>query len=462
MTTRTQYIVLSIILFLGLLVRLYKIDNPIADWHSWRQADTAAVTRNFVKYGINPFLPRYDDFSDVSGNGLFNPQGYRMVEFPIFNLVHYSLFSIFHFPSLEFWGRMTSVLSALTSAIFIFLIIRRRVDAFTGLFASGIYLLLPYNIYFTRVVLPEPMMTTLFLASLYFWDRGNLMLTALFGALAVLIKPTAIFFLTPITIAQIVKYRLNFYKTRQFLLLHSAFLLPFAIWRLWSHRFPQGIPASLWLLNGNKIRFKGAFFRWIFGERIGSLILGKWGIWPYVSGIISSKGYLLSWTGASMLYLFTFATGNVHHDYYQIPIIPSVAIMIALGARYLSKTWPQRLLVVTSLLFMIAFSWYDIRGLYQINNPPIVEAGQAVDKLVPKDAIVVAPYSGDTAFLYQTNRRGFPFMPLPIKDLKDNFGAMYYVSVNYDDATNAIMKKYIVLESTPRYVIVKLEEPIRP
>ncbi|MEK7154827.1 MAG: hypothetical protein AAB697_01740, partial [Patescibacteria group bacterium] len=92
MSVKVRNIILVIILGLGLGLRLYKIDNPIADWHSWRQADTSAVTRNFVKYGVDIFTPRYDDFSDVSGNGFFNSNGYRMVEFPIFNVVHYLLY----------------------------------------------------------------------------------------------------------------------------------------------------------------------------------------------------------------------------------------------------------------------------------------------------------------------------------------------------------------------------------
>ena len=60
---RNEYIILSIILLFGLAVRLYKINNPVADWHSWRQADTASVSRNFVKSGINLLYPTYDDIS---------------------------------------------------------------------------------------------------------------------------------------------------------------------------------------------------------------------------------------------------------------------------------------------------------------------------------------------------------------------------------------------------------------
>lgn len=84
-----------------------------------------------------------------------------------------------------------------------------------------------------------------------------------------------------------------------------------------------------------------------------------------------------------------------------------------------------------------------------------------MDEITPKDSVVVAPYNGDTAFLYQTNRRGFAYVPFPIKDLIDRFDAQYYVSVTYDPQTRAIMDKYIVVEENPSYVIVKLEEPIR-
>ncbi len=445
--------ILGFLLILGFAVRLYKIDNPIADWHSWRQADTSAVTRNFVKLGVDILYPRYDDYSDVSGNGLFNPNGYRYVEFPIFNLLHYSLFSILSSfgVTLEMAGRLTSVLASLVSTIFLYLIVTRRTNKSTGLLAAFFYLFLPYNIFFTRVVLPDPLMVTLFLAALYFNDLKKNTLTLIFGSLAILVKPIAIFFLLPI-------YLTNFW-------LGLVMLAPFGLWRLWSHRHPEGIPASLWLLNGNHIRFKGAFFQWIFGTRIGALILGKWAIWPFIVGIVSASPSFLIWIISSMLYLFTFAMGNVHHDYYQIPIIPSIAVLLAIGSYSIwhtkVRTLLSRLLLVACILFGLAFSWYDVRGLYQINNWSIVHAGRAADKLLPKDAIVIAPYTGDTAFLYQTNRPGFAYLYLPEKDLKDKYGAMYYISVNYDDHTNRIINKYITLERTSEYVIVKLEEPIR-
>ena len=457
MKPKVLHVLLAIILVLGFVVRLYKIKNPIADWHSWRQADTAAVTRNYVKYGINLLYPRYDDFTDVSGKGLYNPLGFRFVEFPIFNLLHFSLYSLGSkfYGSLELWGRLTSVLAAVTSAGLLFALVRRRAGPVTGLLAAFFYLFLPYNIYFTRVVLPDPLMVTLFLAALYFHDSGRRGLTLVFGSLAILVKPVAIFFLLPIYLKD--------------LKLGLVMLAPFGLWRLWSYRHPEGIPASGWLLNGNKIRFKGAFFQWIFGTRLGALILGKWAIWPALHGLFAASGYFVLWTISALLYLFTFATGNIQHDYYQIPIIPVVSVLLALGSIHLwnwggtyLKTWLSRLVLLVTLGFGLAFSWYDVRGLYQVNNWAMVKAGAVVDRLTPPDSVVVAPYQGDTAFLYQTNRPGFPFMYMPIKDMIDRYSADYYVSVNLDEETKKIMKKYLVIEQTPEYVIVKLIEPVLP
>ncbi|OQA93350.1 MAG: hypothetical protein BWY24_00496 [Microgenomates group bacterium ADurb.Bin219] len=49
---------LFFILALGFCSRLYKINIPLADHHSWRQADTAAVARNYIKEGWNFFFPK--------------------------------------------------------------------------------------------------------------------------------------------------------------------------------------------------------------------------------------------------------------------------------------------------------------------------------------------------------------------------------------------------------------------
>jgi len=82
-----EYIFVSMILILSFLARFYKINNPVADWHSWRQADTASVTRIYIDEGIDLLFPRYHDLSSAQ-TGQLNPQGLRFVEFPLYNGLH--------------------------------------------------------------------------------------------------------------------------------------------------------------------------------------------------------------------------------------------------------------------------------------------------------------------------------------------------------------------------------------
>jgi hypothetical protein len=231
--------------------------------------------------------------------------------------------------------------------------------------------------------------------------------------------------------------------------------------------FPEGIPAFAWLFNEAGIRFKGAFFYWIFAERIGKLILGYWGLILLGLGLIAKqpkkeKGFFYCWLLAILAYFVILAAGNVRHDYYQVLAIPIICVFLGQGAnflltatgKYFSRT-TNYLLLIICVLFMLAFSWYQVRDFFNINNPAIVEAGKAVDRLVPADAKVIAPYGGDTAFLYQTNRRGWP-IGIEIEKLK-NLGAEYYVNVNFDEETQWVMEEFQIIEKTDNYVVVKLQ-----
>ena len=129
-------------LVIGFIVRLFGITNPLADWHSFRQSDTASVTRVYLEDGLNLLYPRYHDYSTTQ-SGMFNLQGFRFVEFPIYNAAHFFLIRLFPTYSLEVWGRLLSIFSALVSAYIIFLIGRRFISKWGGLFSAFFYLFIP-------------------------------------------------------------------------------------------------------------------------------------------------------------------------------------------------------------------------------------------------------------------------------------------------------------------------------
>jgi len=109
-------ILLIAIIFFGGILRLYRFNAPIADWHSWRQVDTAAVARNFLKFGIDPLRPRYDDLSNIQ-SGKDNPQGWRMVEFPIYQLLGLGIFRLIPRLSLEEALRIVSIIATMDQLV---------------------------------------------------------------------------------------------------------------------------------------------------------------------------------------------------------------------------------------------------------------------------------------------------------------------------------------------------------
>ncbi len=476
---KSEYFWLILIVILAFAVRLYKIESAVADWHAWRQADTAAVSRNFLKEGFNPFLPRYDDMSGVAENPNPNTERFRLVEFPIYNSLVYFAYLLNGGVDIRF-ARLTSVLFSLGSLIFVYLIAKRYFGRATAMLSAFLFGLLPFNIFFSRVVLPEPSLVFFCLGMFYFTDRWiredkmKLYLGAvIFTTLAFLTKPTAIFYLLPLIYVYYKKEGRLFPIPSRYALWFIPSIIPFIAWRFWISQHPEGIPASNWLLNGNGIRFRPAFFRWILGDRFGREILTVTGSFLFFLGLLKKpevkEGWLLHLLAlASFIYLIVFATGNVTHDYYQTLIVPALVIFTARGFTTLIGGIPQFLpriwTIPLALLFLVLtlyFGWYEVKGLYQINNNSIVIAGEYADKILPKDAVVVAPYQGDTSFLYHVNRPGWPVVAFPIDDLKNRFGVNYYISVNYDAKTNWLMKKFTVIEQNPKFVIIDLtkEQP---
>lgn len=459
-------ILFLVIILTAFVFRLYRIDAPVADWHSWRQANTAAVARNFIKLGFDPLRPRADDLSN-SASGVFdNPKGYFMVEFPLYQTLGFFLYQILKISPLitiEICLRLITVFSSLGVMLLLYQL-TKQLGKVTALFTITIFGFLPYSFFYSRAILPEMLAVFLALCAVFFFPK-SWVLAGIAAGLAILTKPTAGFLLFPLIYFCFNKFKLNTYNVLKLLFFILLSSLGFILWRIWINQFPEGIPQNAWLLNGDNIRFSGAYFYWLLGERLAKLISGYWLVVFLVIGLISRSSLssrintlLLAGT---VLYTLVFARGNVQHDYYQILWLPILAIFSGQGiAILLNKNnnfnyLSSLAMVVFCFIVGIFLSWREIRTYYWINNPAMVEAGLAVDKLVPKDAKVIAPYGGDTAFLYQTNRQGWP-VGFEIEK-KISLGADYYVNTNVSDPeTQYVLKKWTAVFTNDRFVIVKL------
>ena len=412
---------LGLILLLAFLLRLYRVTNPIADWHAFRQADTASVTREYVKADkIDLLRPHYQDLSNIQ-SGFDNLEGYRMVEFPFVNAALAVLLKVIPKLDLVLTSRLASILISLCTIYVLYKLVREISGQKTALFSALVYAVLPYSVFYSRAILPEPYF--IFFSTLSIWQfylfaknkKFSAYLLALIGlALAALLKPFVVF-LAPVYLIIMWQFRHNkIFKDFRIYLLPILAFTPMFLWREWIKNFPTGVPVSDWLFNGNGIRLRGAWFRWLFYERLTKLFLGYFGVIFLLSNLLK-KGkdfyfYGAWWLGV-ILYFVVIASGNVQHDYYQNLILPIVCISVGRGIVIIEEklkkklAWPIITLVAAGSLFL---AWQQIAGYFNVNHWEYIKAGQALDKLVAADALVIAPAMGDTQFLFQTNRRGWP------------------------------------------------------
>lgn len=474
--TKLDLVLLFFLLVVGVIFRLYKINTPLADHHSWRQADTAAVARNFLKEGFNLLIPKFDDLSNIP-SGKYNPEGFRMVEFPLYNALFAFLYQNFPFFPLEVYGRLVSIVFSLIILIVIYLLTLKEEGRLASFFSCLIYAIMPFFVFYSRVILPETMATSLSFLSIFFLYSYSLssnflffLFSLIFFAAAVLVKPTTIFFGIPLFYLFVKKYGFEVIKKKEVYLFFILSLLPFLLWRIWITKFAEGIPRFEWLITSittnegvKRIFFKPAFFRWIFQERISSLILGNYLLVFVVLGLVKKpkkSGLFLSLAFSSLLYLLIFQGGNVQHDYYQTLILPSLAIFVGLGINFFLSSskmflsfWLNLIITIAIIIISFLYSFYQVRDFY--NYPQeLITAARLIQTFTKEDDKIVTDRMGDTTLLYLSNRKGFPAITEPVEELKKH-SLKYLVTFDRNLAQELKNKLETVFESD-RFFIFKL------
>ncbi len=476
----TKKIILSLtvifLFILSLLPRLYRLDNPVADWHSWRQADTAAVSRNFIKDGFTPLFPRFDALEALNENGQPNPNRYFFAEFPLYNILTYPFYLIFGVN--EAYARFVSAIFASLTTVSLFFLIRIFTRTRVALVAAIFFALIPFNIYYGRVIMPDPLHVFLSVTALLFYayyHKKNqhwffILLAGLAYAGALLTKPYALVLLLPLTVITWQKYGFKAIKNWHLWSFLLISLLPLLAWRYHINQYPEGMFGTTWLFNSTNIRFTGAFWRWLIATRLNEVILGVGGFVLFIIGLLfnrQKKRFLVfyAWFAAMWIFFIIIATGNVTHDYYQLPILPSLCFFAALGfweiVKLGEKIWQKIFygLAASGLVaMMLAFSWYQVRGYFNVNHWAIYHAGQYADQNLPAEAKVIAPYAYDPSFLYQTNRYGWTIGG-EIEE-KIAAGATHYITTALNEEAQVLIEKYQVVVSNDEFTILDLRQVI--
>jgi hypothetical protein len=450
--TLSDWLILIVILIIALAFRLYKIDSPLADFHSWRQADTAAVARNFIKAGFNLLHPQYDDLSSIQ-SGKDNPEGLRLVEFPLYNASFAALNKYLPIFSLEIYGRLVSTFASLVVIGIIYYLLVKEASRLSAVIAGLTYATFPFFVFFSRVILPESSaLACAFLAIFFlyiyqqknnFWQVIYYFLALIFFSTALLIKPTTIFYALVLFYLFARKNKAKVFTHWTMYLFFILTLLPLLLWRKYIQSYPQAIPASEWLLFSvntpqglQKIFFRPSFLRWIFFERINNLIFGGFASGFFLLGIVrKNKSWLFPVILiAALAYLLTFQGGNLQHAYYQTLIFPALAIFTGLGVDLLFaqpkifiNPFLSTVLVIAVLATSWFFSYYQVRDYYQY-SPDLLKIAKIIKTLTLPEDKIVTDTLGDTTLLYLSERKGYPAPIENFDRLKDK-GLKYFVTM---------------------------------
>ncbi|MEI6326566.1 MAG: glycosyltransferase family 39 protein [Candidatus Roizmanbacteria bacterium] len=471
---RKQWILL-LILVICVGARSYKLTSPLIEYHSWRQADTAAVARNFARNGINLLVPRYDDLSSLQ-SGIANPQGYRMVEFPIYNALIALTNIVVPQLSIVEWGRIWSIISACVVLWCLYHLTKRAANEWAAIIASIVFATFPFFVFYTRAILPETFGLALVMISVYAISTHvttkRLVISSIFFSAAVLVKPTIIFFglILLITIC----FDTHRPLIRRLVISGTCFvlaILPVALWRVYIQSYPEGIPASAWLITSVNtggsavyIFFRPAFFRWMFYERLNLLILGSFALPLTVVGTLRRSATMLpiAMLISSVVYICTFQGGNVQHEYYQILILPTIALFTGMGASFMYEhahgiigKLTAGVLIVGLLIGGWIFSWDKVHHYYY-SLSDIPQFATIVQTFVRPDEKIVVDTAGDTTALYAFDRMGSPGLFAGATDLKAQ-GYSYIFTYNLETAKNLqIGTTARVISASDRYVLLKL------
>jgi hypothetical protein len=162
-------------------------------------------------------------------------------------------------------------------------------------------------------------------------------------------------------------------------------------------------------------------------RRLYHFLLLPWGFVGALAGAVAWKardGRIVAdaWLLAMVAFVLVMGEANISHEYYQLPIVPLAGLYFGGLAQTFSglTLTPIRQAAALAMLVAVGVTGFYFSGVivshFRLGNldVPIFEAGHAVERVVPADALTIAVDNyGVTSpmLLYFAHRKGWSFGP---------------------------------------------------
>ena len=455
---RRAIIIAIAIILLSAVIKTYHINAPIADSQSWNQNSCAQVIRNFYEKGMRFFYPEWDLLKQ---NSL--PPRYEAEEVPLYSFFVAMLWKLF-VPAL--WlARLATILGAAIGAIFLFRLTRRLYGDEPAIWAVFFYSFVPLNLFFQRAIMTDAWgiaasIAAVDLFQLHFSDPkpSRFIAATLATMLTGMFKVYFLFIGLPIGYLAWKKYG----------------------WRtlirveLWASALIVLVPNLLWLLHASKIGTLGAAtegggfweseklfgpisLMWSFkyyGKLLEKLILYVGTAFFSVFVIYGlatsfrSLGLVLWWLLGFGVYVLIVRTGNIKHNYYQLPYLAPASVIAGVGASRLKEGLQKRFSVKTArmVLSVLVLAFLVNSGKYAYSfyrlDLSSIAASELVKKYSKPDDFIIVVEPGVTKrnqVIFAAHRKGWHFWSPTPEIIKDQIklGAKLLVVVISDREATA-------------------------
>jgi hypothetical protein len=404
--------------------------------------------------------------------------------------------------------RLFSSIFWLIGGVFLYLISRRFFTEVGGLISLAYFLFLPYGVLASRSFQPDPLMVMMLLVSIYFIVRcfesptpDRIVAAMVSSGLALLVKPQCL----PVLFASYAAVALFSYGLRAVVRGPSLWILPLI----------AVLPALLFYLSRNPNETRMGFYWQIFFRAHYFVESSFWlgwlnmmdrvvGLGAFVAGLIGAalagkglpRALLLGLWAGYFVFGFIFNYEIHTHDYYQLQLIPIVALSLAPLAVVVANALKSQVAEKSSEKFLIrallvlaavvALSSYlrSVGPLLNYADRDRVTIAEDVGRRVEHSShVFFLSYADGEEVEYHGEVCGIPWpfesdletarrmgFPLPTaaeryKTLAEQYSPQFFVVTQMEeyekqpDLQDFLKKSFRLLVSNPRYLIFDLRKP---
>jgi len=386
------------------------MNPPVETGHNWRQVTGLMVARNFLEVDDSILYPRIDDNRGESG--------IIGMEFPLLNYLHFLLAKLFGYA--HWYGRLINLIFSSLGVFFFYKILKENFDKKTAL-ASSLCLLSSVWFMFSRKMMPDTFCISLMFIALYFgmqfMKNGRLwsiLSFVLFSSLAILTKiPAGIYLVVLIPIAIF-----NSYPKRRIAILFAT-MIPVVACYLWYFQWNYYLAENFgnWYNAGRSLQegfmelygnlglvakrfyfsaFQGFLFFSLFIA--GLFLMIKNGNKRLIVGFVSVAFVFVVYVLKSGFFFY-------HHNYYIIPFVPMMALLVGYSLSKINKQWVFVCILGLGMIEGVSNQQHDLKlkqkELYKLNLEELS------DEFIGKDKLICINGENNPQQIYLSHRKGW-------------------------------------------------------